>query len=324
MYAAMQPHPTSPVLVTGGTGRLGHLVVARLQDAGRAVRVLSRRPHEDVEGIEYVTGDLATGDALEGAVEEIEIVTYCAGSFSFQKDAEMTANLLRAARGAGTRHLVYISVVGADRVPTSGRMDRTMFGYFASKVAQERAVAASGVPWTTLRATQFHDALLLLVRAMARLPVIPVPSGFRFQPIDTGEVASRFVELALGAPAGRAPDMAGPRAYELAEIVRAYLQAARKHRPILSLPLPGAAARAVRDGALLSLEPAVGRRTWEDFLVEAVVHRARAALPGTACSACRDTAACRRRRAGVDSGLGCPPRATPVALHPVSMAAVLP
>lgn len=270
MYAPIQPHPTLPILVTGGTGRLGHLVVARLQDAGRPVRVLSRRPREAVDGIEYVTGDLATGDGLDAAVEGTEIVAYCAGSFSIKKDAVMTGNLLRAATRAGTRHLVYISVVGADRVPTTGRMDRNMFGYFASKLAQERAVAASGVPWTTLRATQFHDALLVLARAMARLPVIPVPSGFRFQPIDTGEVASRFVELALGAPAGRAPDMAGPRAYDLAEIVRAYLQAARKHRPILSLPLPGAAARAIRDGALLTLEPAVGRRTWEDFLAEEV------------------------------------------------------
>jgi uncharacterized protein YbjT (DUF2867 family) len=268
LNAPMQAQATSPVLVTGGTGRLGHLVVARLQDAGRPVRVLSRRPHEAVDGIEYVTGDLATGDGLDSAVRGTEIVAYCAGSFSFKKDALMTANLLRAATGARTRHLVYISVVGADRVPTTGRMDRNMFGYFASKLAQERAVAASGVPWTTLRATQFHDALLVLARAMAKLPVIPVPAGFRFQPIDTGEVASRFVDLALGAPSGRAPDMAGPRAYDLAEIVRAYLQVARKHRPILSLPLPGAAARAVRDGALLSPEAAMGRRTWEDFLAE--------------------------------------------------------
>jgi uncharacterized protein YbjT (DUF2867 family) len=76
-------------------------------------------------------------------------------------------------------------------------------------------VADSGLPWTTLRATQFHDLTLKTARQMARLPVIPVPAGFRFQPVDAGEVAARLVELALGTPAGLVPDMAGPRVYEM-------------------------------------------------------------------------------------------------------------
>ena len=75
-----------------------------------------------------------------------------------------------------------------------------MFGYFASKLAAERVVADSGLAWTTLRATQFHDLVFMVAQGMAKLPVIPVPSGFRFQPVDTGEVADRLVDLALGAP----------------------------------------------------------------------------------------------------------------------------
>ena len=105
---------------------------------------------------------------------------------------------MRAASRAGMRHLVYISVVGADRIPVASGIDRAMFGYFASKLAAEQIVADSGLPWTTLRATQFHDLILMTVQQMARLPVIPVPAGFRFQPIDAGEVATRLVELALG------------------------------------------------------------------------------------------------------------------------------
>jgi uncharacterized protein YbjT (DUF2867 family) len=80
-----------------------------------------------------------------------------------------------------------------------------MFGYFGSKLAAERAVADSGLSWTTLRATQFHDGLLTVARQMARLPVIPVSAGFRFQPVDPGEVAARLAELALGTPAGPQP-----------------------------------------------------------------------------------------------------------------------
>jgi hypothetical protein len=129
-------------------------------------------------------------------------------------------------------------------------------------------VADSGLPWTTLRATQFHDLLLTVAQQMTKLPVIPVPAGFRFQPVDAGEVAARLVELTLGKPAGLVPDMAGPRAYGAADLVRGYLRARRKHRLIVRVRLAGKAARAFRAGANLSPERAVGRRTWEDFLAE--------------------------------------------------------
>jgi uncharacterized protein YbjT (DUF2867 family) len=124
-----------------------------------------------------------------------------------------------------------------------------MFGYFASKLAAEQVIAGSGLGWTTLRATQFHDLALLTVRQLARLPVVPVPAGWRFQPVDAGEVADRLVELGLGAPAGLVADVGGPRIYELAELVRSYLRATHRHRPILPIRTPGRAARAVRAGA---------------------------------------------------------------------------
>ena len=91
-----------------------------------------------------------------------------------------------------------------------------MFGYFGSKLAAERIVSESGLPWTTLRATQFHDLSLLTAQQMSKLPVMPVLAGVRFQPIETDEVAARLVELALGAPAGLVPDIGGPRVYEMA------------------------------------------------------------------------------------------------------------
>ncbi|HEX2029734.1 MAG TPA: NAD(P)H-binding protein [Nitriliruptorales bacterium] len=254
----------TPILVTGGTGTLGRLVVQLLRDAGHDVRVLSRRDHEDGDGIEFVTGDLATGDGIDSATEGTEVIVHCAGT---QKgDEDKARHLVRAASRAGTRHLVYISVVGADRVPVESSIDRAMFGYFASKFGAEEVVAASGLPWTTLRATQFHDLVLLVARSMAKLPLIPVPAGFRFQPIDTGEVANRLVELALGPPAALVPDVAGPRVYEMADLIRSYMRAEGKRRPIVPIPLPGKAARAIRAGAILAPDRAVGRRTWEDFL----------------------------------------------------------
>jgi uncharacterized protein YbjT (DUF2867 family) len=265
----------SPILVTGGTGTLGRLVVAGLRDAGRDVRVLSRGRLQSAEdlgqgatGIEFVTGDLATGEGIDAVVDGTEIIVHCAGGA--KGDEDKARHLVRAASRAGARHLVYISVVGDDRIPIASGVDRAMFGYFGSKLAAERIVADSGVPWTTLHATQFYDLTLMTAQQMAKLPLIPIPAGFRFQPIDAGEVAARLVELALGTPAGLVPDMAGPRVYEMAELLRGYLRAVGKHRPLCPVWLPGKAAHALRAGANLAPDRAVGRRTWEDFLAERV------------------------------------------------------
>jgi uncharacterized protein YbjT (DUF2867 family) len=258
---------TWPILVTGGTGTLGRLVVRRLRDAGSNVRVFSRRSHESGDGIEFMTGDLATGEGLKAAVNGVETIVHCAGSA--KGDEDKARNLVRAASRAGAQHLVYISVVGAERIPVVSRVDRAMFGYFASKRAAEKVVEESGVPWTTLRATQFHDLILMVAQQLAKLPVIPVPAGFWFQPVDAGEVAARLVELSLGEPSGLVPDMGGPRVYGAAELLRGYLRATkRRRRPIVPVWLPGKAARAFRAGANLAPEQAVGHRTWEECLAD--------------------------------------------------------
>ena len=260
---------TSRILVTGGTGTLGRHVVPRLRDAGGTVRVLSRNAHEAADGIEYVTGDLLKDQGVRAAVDGAEIIVHCAGGR--KGDDEAARNLAEAASRAGARHLVYISVVGADRIPVVSGADRAMFGYFGFKLAAERVIAGSGVPWTTLRATQFHDLSLMVAEQMARLPVIPVPAGVRFQPVDTGEVAARLVELALGAPAGLVPDIAGPQVHSMADLLREYLRARGKRRLLVPVWLPGKAARAVRAGANLAPGRAVGHRTWEDFLADRVL-----------------------------------------------------
>ena len=116
----------------------------------------------------------------------------CAGhSIELDDDKAQVRNLVRAASRAGVRHLVYISVVGADRIPVVSGVDRAMFGYFGSKLAAERVVDGSGLPWTTLRATQFYDLSQTVAQQMTKLPVIPVPAGVRFQPVDAGEEIGR-------------------------------------------------------------------------------------------------------------------------------------
>ncbi len=254
----------APILVTGGTGTLGRQVVARLRDAGRPVRVLSRSPRDAEHGVEYMAGDLATGEGVDAAVAGVETILHLAGSS--KGDEDKARHLVDAAKKAGARHLVYISVVGADRIPVAGKFDSAMFGYFRAKRAGEQIVAESGIPWTILRATQFHDLVLLVARQLTKLPVVPAFAGVRFQPVDSSEVADRLVDLATGSAAGLVPDFAGPRVYEMKNLMRGYLRSQHKHRLILPIRLPGKAARALRAGATLSPDRAVGRGTWEDFL----------------------------------------------------------
>ena len=275
----------APILVTGGTGTLGRLVVPRLRNAGHDVRVLSRSGPVGVEGmtlrrdgVDYVSADLSTGEGVDAAVAGTEVILHLAGSS--KGDEVKTQHLVDAAQRANVQHLVYISVVGADRVPMASAVDRMMFGYFGSKAASEQIIAESGLPWTTLRATQFHDLTLLTTRGMAKMPVVPAPSGFKFQPIDADEVAARLVDLALADSAGLVPEIGGPQVYEMSELVRSYLLATGKHRPIVPMRVPGRAARAFRNGANVNIERAVGIRTWEEFLAERVgADRESAAVP---------------------------------------------
>lgn len=249
-----------PILVTGGTGTLGGHVVPLLRAGGHDVRTLSRHHREPADGIEHFAADLLAGEGIEPAVAGVETVLHLAGGT--KGDDKATQNLVRAAAKAGVQHIVYISVVGANTMP---------LGWFTIQVRAEQAVTDSGIPWTMLRAAQFHDLVLNVAEKMARMPVIPIPGGVRLQPVDSREVAARLVELALGRPAGRVTDLVGPTVYDMKDLVGGYLQARGKRRMMLPIRMPGKAGTAYRAGANLSLDGAdVGTRTWEQFLAERV------------------------------------------------------
>jgi uncharacterized protein YbjT (DUF2867 family) len=255
-----------PILVTGGTGTLGRHVVRRLREARGEVRVLTRRTSQHEDGVRFITGDLLSDAGIDAAVEDVGTIIHCAGGA--KGDEVATQNLVRAAVHAGRPHLVYISVVGAERMPVSGWFDQMMSSYFDMKRKAEQVVAGSGLPWTALRATQFHDLIFMMAEAMAKLPIVPVASGVAFQPVDSDEVAARLVELALGQPSGLVPDMAGPRVYSMADLIRGYLERTHRRRPLLPLSLPGKAFHALQAGANLAPEHSVGKRTWEEYLTD--------------------------------------------------------
>lgn len=248
------------ILVTGGTGTLGRPLIDRLLDDGHDVRALSRRPHTGAARprLHSYAVDLHDGTGLREAVAGVDAIVHCA-STPAGGDAEAAGRLVAAAKAAGVPHLVYISIVGVDRVPIA---------YYRTKLAVERLIEDSGIGWTVLRTTQFHDLVLGLVKAGARSPVVPVPMGVRVQPVEVREVADRLAELAAGEPAGRVTDLGGPEVLDARDLVRATLEAGGRRRLLLPLRLPGSAAAALRRGGNLVPEHADGRRTYADFLAE--------------------------------------------------------
>jgi uncharacterized protein YbjT (DUF2867 family) len=247
------------ILVTGGTGVLGREVVRRLT-ARVEVRVLSRKC-APVGNTQVVRGDLATGEGLAAALDGVDVIVHCASSIDYrhpERDVEGTWRLLEAAVATGREpHIVYISVVGVDRIP---------FSYYEAKLTTERLIEESGLPWTTLRATQFHDLILMFLMLLAKGPVAIVPRGFRAQPVETGEVADWLAGLALGEPAAQVPDIGGPRVERIEDMMRAYLTAVGRRRPVLRVPVPGRTARAFRAGGNLVDDGTTGSRTFAEFL----------------------------------------------------------
>jgi uncharacterized protein YbjT (DUF2867 family) len=251
-----------PILVTGGTGTLGRVVVAKLRAAGVGVRVLSRRPRGSAEvADEWALGDLRSGAGLAEAVRGVRAIVHCASEPLGDRDVAGTERLVAAARAAGSPHLVYISIVGVDLVPLP---------YYRTKLAVEHVIRRSGLPYSVLRATQFHDLLVHVFGLLAKLPVFVFPAGMRFQPVDVRDVADQLVLLATGEPTGEVDDLGGPIADSGLAFARQYLAAAAIRRPVIGIPLPGKTMRGFRAGGNLAPAHADGSRSYSDFLAENV------------------------------------------------------
>lgn len=154
-------------------------------------------------------------------------------------------------------HLVYISIVGIDRVP--------MF-YYRAKLEVEGLIERSPIPWTVLRATQFHDLIVKFWSVQKWSPATFVPSRTSFQPIDVRDVATRLGELVEAGPSGRVPDIGGPAIESADDLARAYLAHVGRRRPVIGLRMPAKVGTAYREGAHLATGSRYGTTTYEQYL----------------------------------------------------------
>lgn len=236
------------ILVTGGTGTLGALVVERLRAAGHTVRVLSRSTRPGV-----VTGDLRRDVGVAEAVAGVDVIVHCATG---RNDVLSTKNLVRAALASGIPHLVYISIVGVDRIP---------FFYYRQKLRSEAVISGSGLPFTILRATQFHTLIARIFDAQRRLPLLVVPA-VSVQPVEVSEVADALTRLAVSEPTGRVPDFGGPETRPARRFAETWQRAEGRHQRLVPLRLPGGTFRALRAGHNTTSGTPTGSVTFEEYL----------------------------------------------------------
>jgi len=173
---------------------------------------------------------------------------------------EGTQRLIDVARTAGVKHLLYVSIVGVDRIP---------FAYYQRKLAVERMIAESGVPFSILRATQFHSFVAFLLSEAAKYPfMMPIPSGFVVQSVAVEEVAARLCRAIDDGPCGRLRDFGGPEVLPVEEVAEAWIQQPHLYVALRAIPiyLPGKIAEAFRAGNNTCPDGERGTETWRDWL----------------------------------------------------------
>lgn len=211
------------IVVIGGTGLIGSKTVAVLHRCGHEVVVVSRKC-----GV-----DTFTGSGLKEAIAGAEVVIDLSNALSSDAQSLLEffetsgRNLLSVEAAAGVRHHVVLSIVGIDRVPDQG--------YYRAKVAQEKLIEDSGIPYTIIRATQFLEFLSSIADAHTVGNVVKLPPGL-LQPIAADDVAAFVAKVALAGPRNGITEIAGPERAQFGEIVARYLKSVDDPRSVVKDP----------------------------------------------------------------------------------------
>jgi uncharacterized protein YbjT (DUF2867 family) len=241
------------IVVIGGTGLIGSKVVEKLTQKG----------HEAIAAAPNTGVNTITGEGLKEAMAGAQVVIDLANSPSFEDKAVLeffeTAgrNLLAAETAAGVRHHVALSIVGIDRSDN---------GYFRAKVAQEKLIKTSGIPYTIIRSTQFLEFLRAIADSSADGNTVRISPGL-FQPIAAEDVAATVADVALAAPRNGIVEIAGPERAPFNEIVARYLKAVRDPRVVVSDPEARYYGGRVEERSLVPLgEARLGRIAFDEWL----------------------------------------------------------
>ncbi|MDQ0560139.1 uncharacterized protein YbjT (DUF2867 family) [Rhizobium mesoamericanum] len=241
------------IVIIGGTGLIGSKTVERLRSKGH--EVVAASPNT---GVNTITGEGLT-EALVGA----QVVVDLANSPSFEDKAVLEffetsgRNLFAAEKAAGVKHHIALSVVGTERLLEAG--------YFRGKLAQEKLIKASGIPYTIVHSTQFMEFLSGIAQSGTVGDIVHLSPAY-VQPIASDDVADAMADVTLAAPINGTIEIAGPERFRLNELVARYLEAMGDARKVEADPKARYFGALLEDGSLISdNNPRLGRITFEQW-----------------------------------------------------------
>jgi uncharacterized protein YbjT (DUF2867 family) len=242
------------IVVIGGTGLIGSKVVTKLGERG--YEVVAASPNSGVNTL--------TGEGLAEVLEDASVVVDVSNSPSFEDAAVMeffrtsTRNLLNSEAAAGVGHHVALSVVGSDRLPDSG--------YMRAKVAQEKLIMESSIPYSIVRATQFFEFVKRIADSATEGNTVRLPP-VRFQPMAADDVAAAVSKVAMGSPLNGIVEVAGPEQFSFDELIRLSLKAGKDPREVIADPHASYFGTELSEGSLVpSGDALLGKTRFEDWL----------------------------------------------------------
>jgi uncharacterized protein YbjT (DUF2867 family) len=260
IYNTLAPRRPMKIVVIGGHGRIGSMVVQQLGEQGH-----------DAVAADLSTGvNTLTGEGLADALEGADVVVDVSNSPSFEDGPVMeffrtsTGNIVAAEAAAGVGHHVALSVVGADRLPDSG--------YLRAKVAQEKLIEESGIPFSVVRATQFYEFVGAIADAATEGDTVRLPTAL-IQPMAAEEVAAAVARTAVAAPANGIVEIGGPEAFRFDKLISYGLSARNDPRHVIADPDARYFGTTLADTSLLPGDGAqLGETRFEDWLGALATH----------------------------------------------------
>lgn len=246
------------VLVTGSTGQLGSALLNQLKGSDYKVKITSRRKPERMGHFEWVYSDLLSGEGLEEAVKDVDVIIHAATSpTKNSKDIEVTGFENFLSKLKHIKHFIYPSIVGIEEIPLK---------YYKLKYKAEELLKNSSIPYTIVRATQFHDFIENLFLSKPLFKRYVIPGSIKCQSVSVDEFAKHLIDLINKGPQGRIDDFGGPVIMTLREMAELKIKINNETNKIFSISLPGKLYKSFCDGKNTNSLQKAGEITFEEHL----------------------------------------------------------
>ena len=248
------------ILITGGTGTLGKEIIKQLIGAAQINVISTKAGVRFAQGVNVIEADITDFNSLQTVVGAADVIVHCASNPADAErvDLDGTRNILAAINKKQFKHFIYVSIAG---------VDKSQYPYYVVKREVEKIIEAEGIPFTILRATQFHDFVLYrMIKPFDNAQGLTIPAGLKFQSIDITEVAGKVRQLVEVGPNNEIITIGGPEILTIEEMAAVYLDMSGRAGSFKTEMMPGERFDMLRSGINLCGDNRFGKITWRQHL----------------------------------------------------------